>query len=226
MWVGPVASPGRRPERRKCAVFARSTTVQGSRDRIDQGIAMVRDEVLPAVTSMPGCLGLSMLLDRESGHCIVTTSWESQEAMDATADAVRPMREKAAALLDGPAEVQEWEIAVMHRAHHAPAGSCTRSTWLRLPDLAGIDRALDVFKLVVLPKVEELQGFCSAVLMINRDTGMAVSSVAFDSRSAIEASRDAAQAIRAGASQQIGSEVLDVREHELVLAHLHVPETV
>lgn len=204
-------------------MYARSTTVQGSPKRVDQAIAMVRDEVLPAVSQMPGCLGLSMMVDRSDGHGVVTTSWESEEAMRSTADAVAPMREKAANLIDGTAEVQEWEIAVMHRAHHAPAGSYVRSTWLR-SDPAGVDRALDVFRLGVLPRVEELQGFCSAILMIDRESGLAVSSVAFDDLAAIEASRDAAQAIRGGAVKEIGAEVLDVREHELILAHLHVPE--
>lgn len=204
-------------------MYARSTTVQGSPRRIEAAIAMVRDEVLPAVSQMPGCLGLSMMVDRGTGHGVVTTSWESQETMRATADAVAPMREKAANLIDGTAEVQEWEIAVMHRAHPAPAGSYVRSTWLR-SDPAGVDRALDVFRMGVLPRVEELPGFCSAVLMIDRDSGLAVSSVAFDDLAAIEASRDAAQAIRGGAVKEIGAEVLDVHEHELILAHLHVPE--
>jgi hypothetical protein len=133
------------------------------------------------------------------------------------------MREKAANLFGGTAKVDEWEIAVMHRAHHAPQGSCARSTWFRA-DPTAVERSLDVFRLGVLPKVEELRGFCSAVLMIDRETGMAVSTVAFDNRSDIEASRDSAQAIRAGAVKEIGAEVLDVREHELILAHLHVPE--
>ena len=204
-------------------MYARSTTVQGSPDRIDLAIARVRDEVLPAVTQMPGCLGLSMMVDRDDGHGIVTTSWESKEAMRATAEAVAPMREKAANLIGGTAEVQEWEIAVMHRAHHAPAGSWVRSTWLKT-DPANVERSIDVFKLAVLPRVEALEGFCSASLMLDREGGLAVGSVAFDSRGAIVASRDAAQAIRAGAAREIGAEVLDVREHELVLAHLHVPE--
>jgi len=204
-------------------VYARSTTVQGSPDRIDQGIAMVRDEVLPAVTQMPGCLGLSLLVDREAAQGIVTTSWESEEAMRATAEAVAPMREKAASLFGGTAEVDEWEIAVMHRAHHAPQGSCARSTWLRA-DPAGIDRSLDVFRMGVLPKLEELPGFCSAILMLNRETGMAVSTVAYDDRASIEATRDAAVAIRASAVQEMGAEVLAIREHDLVLAHLHIPE--
>jgi quinol monooxygenase YgiN len=204
-------------------VYARSTTVQGNPDRIDQGIAMVRNEVLPAVTEMPGCLGLSMMVDRASGHGIVTTSWESAEAMAATAETVRPMRDKAAELLGGSAEVAEWEVAVMHRAHHSSPGAYVRSTWLQA-DPSTVERALDVFRMGVLPKVEELRGFCSASLLIDRANGRAVGSVVFDDFTALEDSRQAAMAIRSGAASEMGADVLDVREHELVLAHLHIPE--
>ena len=41
-------------------MYARSTTVHADPQRIDDGIANVRDEVMPAVQSMPGCMGVSM----------------------------------------------------------------------------------------------------------------------------------------------------------------------
>ena len=48
-----------------------------------------RDEMMPAVRGMDGCVGLSMLADRESGTCIVTTSWRDRESMQASAEGVR-----------------------------------------------------------------------------------------------------------------------------------------
>ena len=91
MWSAPVASPGRRPEHRECTVYARSTTVKAQNDAIEQGIAQVRDEVLPTVSAMDGCIGLSMMVDRTSGECIVTTAWESEEALRGSADTVTPI---------------------------------------------------------------------------------------------------------------------------------------
>lgn len=204
-------------------MYARSTTVQGQRDRIDQAIAMVRDEVLPAISQMPGCRGLSMLVDREAGQGIVTTSWDSADAMHATDEAVAPMREKAANLVGGTAEVQEWEIAVMHRDHHTAPGTCCRSTWFR-SDPASLDRGIDVYKLGVVPKLEELDGFCSALLLVDRASGLCVSTVAYDNREALASTRDQVQKIRSGALGEIGAELVAVSEHDLVLAHLHVPE--
>lgn len=218
-----MAPPGRHPEHRECTVYARSTTVKAQTNAIDQGIAQVRDEVIPAVTAMDGCIGLSMMVDRTSGECIVTTAWETEEKMRATAEAVKPLRERATEILSGTSSVQEWEIAVVHRDHRAGDGSFARSTWITT-DPGNIDHALDVYRMAVLPKLEEMDGFCSASLLIDRANGMAVGTVAFDSRAGLDASRSAGDSIRAAATKEIGAQVLDVHEYELVLAHLHVPE--
>jgi heme-degrading monooxygenase HmoA len=197
--------------------------VKAQRELIDQGIAQVRDEVLPSVMKMAGCIGLSMLVDRGSGECIVTTSWASQEAMRATSEMVKPLRDRATEILSGAASVQEWEIAVMHRlptAHHA---THVRGTWFSAnPET--VEENLSTFRMAIVPKLEELPGFCSSSLLIDRDTGMAVSSTGFDSQASLEASRVAAEAIRGAAAGEMGLKILDIHEYELPLAHLHVPE--
>jgi hypothetical protein len=87
-----------------------------------------------------------------------------------------------------------------------------------------MDRAIDVYKLASLPRAEELAGFCSASLLVDRSSGRAVSSVTYDSFEAMERSRDAAAAMRSAASKDAGAEVLDTGEFELAVAHLRVPE--
>src|SRR5215212_8038002 len=64
-------------------MHARSTTIKADPDNLDAGIAFTRDEVMPAIQQIQGCIGLSMLTDRESGRCIVTTSWADADAMRA-----------------------------------------------------------------------------------------------------------------------------------------------
>jgi hypothetical protein len=81
------------------------------------GIAQVRDEVMPALLGIEGCVGLSMLVDRQAGRCIATSAWQSREAMLASEDLLRPMRDRVAEVLGGKPQVEQWEIAVLHRDH-------------------------------------------------------------------------------------------------------------
>ena len=192
---------------------------------IDAGIAHIRDVVMPAVQGFDECIGLSLLVDRESGRCIATTAWESKEAMDAGADRIRPIREAAAQMFGGTASVDEWEIAVLHRDHPSHTRACVRSTWIKLRPNQ-FDRSIDYYKESVLPAMEQLDGFCSASLMIDRATGRAVSSTSFDSRQAMERNREAARSLRTERLRDLGADQLDVCEFELVLAHLRVPELV
>ncbi|MGZ8761277.1 MAG: hypothetical protein ACXWXV_12005, partial [Aeromicrobium sp.] len=62
-------------------MYARSTTFLARPGSIDEGIAFVKDEVMPAAMAMDGCIGLSMICDRDSGRCITTTAWSTVEAM-------------------------------------------------------------------------------------------------------------------------------------------------
>jgi hypothetical protein len=59
-------------------MYARSTTVRGNPQSLDDAIAYLRDEVMPAAQEMDGCVGMSMMCDRDSGRCIATTAWETE----------------------------------------------------------------------------------------------------------------------------------------------------
>jgi len=205
-------------------VYARTTTIQGDPAKIDAGVAHVRDQVFPAVTAMTGCAGMSLLVERDSGRCIATTAWESEAAMRASAELVRPLRASAEqALGASTSSVDTWEVAAMHRDHATGDGSCAVVTWLRA-DPSNVERAVDVYKMAVLPKMQELSGFCSASMLIDRQTGRRVGTITFDSREALAASRDAMARIREAGVQESGSTVDEVAEMELAFAHLHVPE--
>lgn len=204
-------------------MYARSTTVQAHPESIDAGIANIRDEVMPSLLQMDGCVGLSMLVDRSSGRCIATSAWRSEEAMRASAEQVRPMRDHFAEVMGGlRAQVDEWEIAVLHRDHASREGACCRATWMRF-DPGQLDRGIDVFK-AVLPELDQFAGFCSASLMVDRESAICCASVTYDSTEAMQRSRESADALRSSSAQQAGAEILEVCEFDLALAHLRVPE--
>jgi len=206
-------------------MYARSTTVRGNPQKMDDGIAYVRDEVMPTVQQMDGCIGLSMLCDRTSGRCIVTTAWATEDAMHASAEAVRASRARAAEVLGGAPQVAEWEIAVLHRVKETGQGARTRVLWGHT-EAANMNDMLDTFRMTMLPKVEELPGFCSASLMVDRQSGRTALAVTYENSAAMERAGERAVQLRREATETMGLHFDEIAEFDLVLAHLRVPETV
>ena len=207
-------------------MYARSTTIMAQTDRIDDGIRLVNDELMSMVTDIDGCMGLSLLVDRSTGRCIATSSWESEEAMRASRDELQPVRQRLLETMGGEGmEIQDWEIALLHRDHEAPAGACARVTWGR-PPANQLDAAVDAFKTNVLPLMEDRAGFCSASMLIDREAGMLCGTISFDTMAAVEDTREFAAERRAMMTEQVGIEFVDVIECELAVHHLRVPELV
>jgi len=205
-------------------MYVRTTVIQADPAKIDEGIAAVRQEVFPAVSDIDGNVGMSMFVSRESGRCIACTAWESEEAIRESADKVIALRDRATQTLGASSsDVMQWEVAVVHRDHSAPEGACARITWLS-GEPGTADRAVDVYKMAVLPRLQEFEGFCSASLFVNRDAGRAVGTLTFDSREALEATRESSTKIREAASREMRATVDGVEEMEVAFAHLHVPE--
>ena len=198
-------------------MYARSTTCQGMPDNIDAGIMFITDELAPMLDEIEGCRGLSMVVDRKTGECIVTSSWDTEEAMRNSDAQVRPMRERGQEILGGAIQVDEWRVAVMHRTHHA---ACCRVSWLR----GDLDAMTETFRTAILPDLERTDGFCSASLLVGASTGIACATTAWDSWASMEASRTSADEMRSRAASESNGQILDVHEFELAHAHLHIPE--
>jgi hypothetical protein len=126
-------------------MYARSTTFRARPAAIDDGIAFLRDDVMPAAMAMSGCTGLSMMVDRRSGRCIATTGWDTADHMRASAGLIDPMRDRAAAIMSAAPFVEEWEIASVHRLHTSHDGACVRATWMWL-EPAMVDHAIDTYR--------------------------------------------------------------------------------
>jgi hypothetical protein len=206
-------------------VYARSTTIQAQPSSIDAGVAHIRDVVMPTLRQIDGCVGVSLLVDRGSGRCIATSAWETEQAMHASADRIRPVRDQAAEMFGGSLTVEEWEIAALHREHRTADGACARATWVKVaPDQ--VDQGIEFYKTSVLPDLETLEGFCSASLLVDRASGHAVSCASFDNLEAMQRNRKQATELKNAKTREARAEELDEREFELPLAHLRVPELV
>ena len=178
---------------------------------------------MPALAAMDGYVGLSLLVDRDSGRCITTSAWESDDALQASTERAAPLRERAAERFGGEGSVDQWEIGVMHRDHRSAQGACVRVTWLRLPR-EHIARSIEFYKTDVLPALADLDGFCSASYLVNPASGRAVSSTTFDSHEAMSGNQEQARELRNARTRELGADIVDVGEFDLAVAYLRVPE--
>ena len=181
-------------------MYARTSTVRGDPRAVDDGIAFTRSELWPRIQQMDGCIGMSMLADRQAGR--------KQVAEVLRADAV---------------DIAEWEIAVLHRTRPAGDSACVRCTWMDIP--AGhVDGMIDAFRMSLLPRLEDLPGFCSVSLLVDRLSSRAVAAVTYADRAALERTREQGAALREEFGRAVSSTITEVAEFDLAMAHLHVPE--
>jgi quinol monooxygenase YgiN len=196
-------------------MYARSSTLLAKKSSLNRGIAFLGDELMPEMLTIDGCVGLSLLVDRETGRCVATSSWQDEEAMHASEGRVPPLRKRLMSAFGASGLTNdEWEVVVMHREHRAADGAYARVTYLRA-DPARADESIETFK-ALLPVIDVAPGFCSASLLLNRESGRAASNVVFDTSAALD--QTGTQAKRA--------EIIEVADFELAVAHLRVPELV
>lgn len=206
-------------------MYARSTSFHGDPHRIDDAIHYVRDKAMPALMGMDGYVGVSMLADRGSGRCIITSSWDDVTALHRSAAEMRGMRARAADILQSPPELHEWRIALLHRLQAAPTGARTRVTWTRA-DPARLDRTTDAYAEYVVPRLADLPGFCSVSVLADAEQGRAATAVTFVDGAALDAASATVAPFLEEFHRQLGNEVTEDAPFDLVLAHLRVPETV
>ena len=174
----------------------------------------------------PGCVGLSLIVDRATGHCIATSSWDSAGEMRASESAIGPVRAGAADAFGGTIDtVDEWEIAVLHREHRAGDSACVRCTWLQVPP-DDVERAVALYQSRVLPEIEAMSGFRSASFFVDRESGRCVSASAWTTREKLEHSQMRLDELRTTASAEAGAQVVEAADFDLAIAQLRVPERI
>ena len=82
-------------------MYARVISVQGNPDRLDGAIAFLEREVIPQARTMPGFRSGHWLVDRADGRIVGIAFWETMDDVNASAAAMKRLREHGASLLGG-----------------------------------------------------------------------------------------------------------------------------
>ena len=94
-------------------MHARMTTMEGSSERLAEGLREIREDVLPQLQQQDGFKGFVVFDNRQSGELIGFSLWESEQAMQASEEVgERTRREAAETMSDTIAGVERYEVAL------------------------------------------------------------------------------------------------------------------
>src|ERR671920_2557353 len=94
-------------------MHARVTTIEGSSERLDEGLREIKEEVLPELQQQDGFKGFVVFDNRHNGELIGFTLWESEQAMRASEEVgERTRRESAETMSDTIAGAERYEVAL------------------------------------------------------------------------------------------------------------------
>jgi heme-degrading monooxygenase HmoA len=107
-------------------MHARVTTIQGSPGKMDDAERHIQEQTLPQLQKMEGFEGFVALGDRQSGKVIGVAFWESEEALQATEQALSSVRSGAAEAAGGTlTSVERYEVFVNEAPSPGPLGAVT-----------------------------------------------------------------------------------------------------
>ncbi len=107
-------------------MHARMTTMEGSSERLDEGLREIREDVLPQLQQQDGFKGFVVFDNRQSGKLIGFSLWESEQAMQASEEvADRTRRESAETMSDTIAGVERYEVALFEVPSAGPVSGVT-----------------------------------------------------------------------------------------------------
>jgi heme-degrading monooxygenase HmoA len=95
-------------------MHARVSTIEMDPARVDEVVARVEEQDLPAWKDIDGFKGFTLLIDRSSGKVVGTSYWSTLEQMQATEDVMAESRQRAADAggATEPPQVERFEVGL------------------------------------------------------------------------------------------------------------------
>ena len=108
-------------------MHARVTTIEGSSERLDEGLREIKEEVLPELQQQDGfSRGSSSLITGQAGKLVGFSLWESEQALQASEEVgERTRRKSAQTMSDTIAGVERYEVALFEVPSAGAVGAAT-----------------------------------------------------------------------------------------------------
>jgi hypothetical protein len=92
-------------------MLARISTFQAEPGRIEDGIPTINEKIIPTLKGIDGFRAVNFLADRTSGKLVAIAFWDNSEALEASVEAVNPIRTTLAEAIEGKVtSVESFEV--------------------------------------------------------------------------------------------------------------------
>ena len=160
---------------------------------------------------------MALDVNAELGAALVTAYWISADAMKANEHDIASVMEKTERCSGGTSSVERYELSSFTQAARPRAGSCARVTRGEL-ETADVDDSVANYEDSAVPWLLSTEGFCRAVMLVNRRTREAANETVWVDHDALVASRSAEAGIRADMVAATTEGIRSLEEYDLAFS--------
>lgn len=204
-------------------MYLRVTAFKSEPGKLEEGIAFMKNKIIPSMSKATGYLGATCIVDREKNEGAASTLWESLEAMNNAEQFGQQARSQSSEATGLEVmDVDRFEITLFEMTSPTPQVPSYTRLITAYSDPKKADKVTEMVRQVV-PKIKEQPGFRSYAAGINRATGRGFTISNWATADQREASNTATASSRqpvADAGQMYG---LQVQNFETVVADIRVP---
>ena len=206
--------------------YCRVVRMKTDPNKIDEGIKLWTQDVLPLLKKQKGFKGASLVGSRKSGHGMTVTYWDSETAMrDARAnvrpEALKSLERTGASII----EDDECEVALLERFQPPKAGVWSRITTVQ-GDPAQADKAIANFRETIVPSIRKMSGARTALFFVNRQSGKTIAGSVWDTEQDLQKSEAPIGELRAEAVKKFGGHDPKTEVFEIFYTEILTPASV
>jgi hypothetical protein len=198
-------------------VQARLNLITADPLRLSDAVKFIEAEARLLAESLPGSLGMSLYANPELAVAILESFWASREALVQSGDMVSPSRDEAVRRAAGKVAVERYRVPIFEQEAPLSAGAGLRLTRKDI-EPSKVGDVVEAHGDTAVPWLAETEGFCGALLLVERGTGHSISETIRRNSQALAGSRSVAAAVGVDTVASTGCVIRAVEEYGLIFS--------
>jgi len=204
-------------------MYLRVTAFKSDPAKLDEGIAFLKNKIIPALSKAPGYVGATCIVDRQKGEGAASTLWESLETMNNAEQLGQQSRsESSEATGIEVVDVDRFEITVLEMATPTPQVPSYTRVITAYGDPKKADKVAEMIRGTV-PQLKTQPGFRAFSAGVNRGTGRGFTVSSWTTPEQREASNQAFAASRQPVIEAGAMYGVQIANFETVIAEVKLP---